>query len=100
MLGVVAAASDWTTAELLSRRITDQALVSQAQVDATGLRQGAIWLLQVLMQLGTGVAFIVWFHRAYTNMPSLDARSLRFSSGWTIGGWSFPSSTSSAPSSS
>jgi hypothetical protein len=90
VLGVVAALSDWAAADLLSRRATDEGLVSEAEFNATGLRQGGVWLLQVLLWLLTGVAFIVWFHRAYRNLAGLGARSLRFTSGWAIGAWFVP----------
>jgi hypothetical protein len=90
VLSVIALLSDWAALDLLGRLEANEALVSQAEVDATDIRQGAIGLLQLLLRTATGVAFIVWFHRAYTNLPWLGARSLRFSSAWTIAGWFVP----------
>jgi hypothetical protein len=90
VLCVVAAVSDWVAADLLSRLQANEALVSQAEADATDLRQGGIWLLQILLRLLTATAFIIWFHRAYRNLAGLGARSLRFSTGWAIGAWFVP----------
>ena len=73
VLSAVAALSDWAAADLLSRLQANEALVSQAEADATDLRQGAIGFLQVLLWLLTATAFIVWFHRAYRNLAALGA---------------------------
>jgi hypothetical protein len=34
--------------------------------------------------------WIVWFHRAYRNVESLDRIGLRFGTGWAIGAWFVP----------
>jgi hypothetical protein len=38
----------------------------------------------------TLVVFLVWLHRAYSNLPSLGVPHLDFSSGWVIGSWFVP----------
>lgn len=48
----------------------------------------AIVLLVVL--LITPVIFLIWFRRAYRNLPSLGLRRLRFSAGWAVGSWFVP----------
>jgi hypothetical protein len=90
VLTVVALLSGWAELSMLGRMVEDPASVSPADADASDLRQGLIGLLQVLLYLGTGVAFLVWFRRAYRNLPTLGAESLRFSSGWAVGAWFVP----------
>jgi Domain of unknown function (DUF4328)/Septum formation len=38
----------------------------------------------------SAVLWLVWFHRAYRNLPSFEPISLRFGTGWAIGGWFVP----------
>jgi Domain of unknown function (DUF4328) len=40
--------------------------------------------------LATAVGFLVWFHRAYTNLPALGIEPLPYATGWTIGAWLVP----------
>ncbi len=40
--------------------------------------------------VATAVVFIVWFHRAYWNLPRLGIVHLRYGTGWAIGGWFVP----------
>ena len=89
-LTVVALLSDWAELSLLGRLVEDPASVSLAEANASDQRQGLIGLLQLLLYLGTVVAFLVWFRRAYRNLPALGAESLRFSSGWAVGAWFVP----------
>jgi hypothetical protein len=90
VLTVIALLSDWAELSLLGRILEDPASVSPAEANASDQRQGVIGLLQLLLYLGTVVAFLVWFRRAYSNLPALGAESLRFSSGWAVGAWFVP----------
>lgn len=90
VLTVVALLSDSAELNLLGRIVEDPASVSAAEANASDQRQGVIGLLQLLVYLGTVVAFLVWFRRAYRNLPALGAESLRFSSGWAVGAWFVP----------
>jgi hypothetical protein len=36
------------------------------------------------------LTFIPWFHRAYSNLPRLGFRELRYGPGWAIGSWFVP----------
>jgi hypothetical protein len=36
------------------------------------------------------VGFLIWFHRAYSNVPATIGRSARFGRGWSIGAWFVP----------
>jgi Domain of unknown function (DUF4328) len=33
----------------------------------------------------TGIVFLMWIHRAYSNLPALGARNLETSPGWAVG---------------
>jgi len=90
VLTVVALLSDSAELSLLGQIAEDPASVSPAGADASDQRQALIGLLQLLLYLGTIVAFLVWFRRAYRNVPALGAESLRFSSGWAVGAWFVP----------
>ena len=48
---------------------------------------GGIWALTFI---ATAIVFIVWFHRAYSNLPALGAPSMRYGTGWAIGAWFIP----------
>jgi Domain of unknown function (DUF4328) len=71
-------------------RVQREEYVSQQQAFASDDRQAAVGLLQIVVFVGTVVAFLVWFSRAYRNLPSLGAQSLRFGQGWAIGYWFVP----------
>lgn len=47
-------------------------------------------LVDSLVYLLAGIAFICWLYRARTNVDGWQARGLRWSSGWAIGGWFIP----------
>jgi Domain of unknown function (DUF4328)/Protein of unknown function (DUF2510) len=40
--------------------------------------------------LGGAVGFLIWWYRAYGNLPGLTGHSLRFGRGWSIGAWFVP----------
>jgi hypothetical protein len=40
--------------------------------------------------ISTLIMFLVWLHRAYSNLPSLGVPHPDFSSGWVIGSWFVP----------
>jgi len=47
-------------------------------------------IIQIVLVLITGIAFMVWVRRAYRNLAPLGALSLRFMPGWAIGAWFIP----------
>jgi hypothetical protein len=48
-------------------------------------------LLQVCVFLAAATCFLVWLHRAYTNLPSLGSQSLTLMTpGRAVGGWFIP----------
>jgi len=52
--------------------------------DQVSLLSG-LWLLALLV---TGIIFIMWFHRAYTNLANRGSN--KHSTGWAIGAWFVP----------
>jgi Domain of unknown function (DUF4328) len=47
-------------------------------------------VIQLVAFLAGAVAFIVWFHRAYGNLPTLGIVKPRHARGWAIGAWFVP----------
>jgi Domain of unknown function (DUF4328)/Protein of unknown function (DUF2510) len=48
---------------------------------------GTIWLISLV---AGGIGFLVWWYRAYSNLPALTGHSRRFGRGWSIGAWFVP----------
>lgn len=46
--------------------------------------------LRFFIFLLTALAFLLWFHRVYNNLPLLGAEGLRYTPGWTDGGFIIP----------
>jgi hypothetical protein len=60
-------------------------------LDSVNAREAIAAGLDVLAMIGTAIAFIVWFHRAYKNVPALWPRHhLWRKPGWAIGAWFVP----------
>jgi hypothetical protein len=47
-------------------------------------------MLPALLYLTAGIAFVTWQHRARANLDSFGVRGLKWSPGWTVGGWLLP----------
>jgi len=47
-------------------------------------------LVQLVTLLAGAVAFMVWLHRAYGNLPTLGIVKPRYGRAWTIGAWFVP----------
>jgi hypothetical protein len=48
---------------------------------------GVIWLIGLV---AGAIGFLVWWYRAYSNLPGLTGHSRRFGRGWSIGAWFVP----------
>jgi uncharacterized protein DUF4328 len=70
--------------ELLSRAASGG--ISEAETAANDSRQQLIGVLQFVLNLGTLVAFLMWFHRVHKNLPGLGGRELKYTPGWSVGG--------------
>lgn len=46
--------------------------------------------LSALVGVAIVIAFLVWFHRAYTNAAGLTGQPLRYGTGWSVGAWFIP----------
>lgn len=61
----------------------------EADLVANDLRQQLLAIAGVGLMLVTAVVFIVWFHRAYTNLRAWNHEPAH-GPGWAIGGWFVP----------
>ncbi len=88
VLSVVGIVSGLLQIELLSRAATGG--ISDTEVAANDSRQQLIGVLQIVLILGTAVAFLMWFHRVHKNLPALGGRELKYTPGWAVGGFFVP----------
>lgn len=51
---------------------------------------GLVGLLEIPLRLLTIIFFLLWEHRAFSNLSALKARNLDFSPGWAVGWWFIP----------
>jgi hypothetical protein len=82
VITAIGGVSDW----LAFSRI----LGNTSTVSAEWPRQRTIASLQGVTYLATVTGFLVWFHRAYTNLHALGMEPLRCRAGWAVGGWFVP----------
>jgi hypothetical protein len=61
-----------------------------AAANASDNQTAAIAIAEFVVLAIAAACFIVWFHRAYTNLFRLGATELRRRPGWAIGGWFVP----------
>jgi hypothetical protein len=90
LVTLAAMASDWLELNLLTRLLHDPGSVLDAEANASDSRQALLALLQAGASLATAVGFLVWFHRAYTNLPALGVEPLPYGPGWTVRAWLVP----------
>lgn len=64
--------------------------VGSADLETADDRAALISGLMLAAFACTGIAFIVWFFRAYQNIERLGACDLRMKHGWAIGSWFVP----------
>jgi hypothetical protein len=78
----------WFQIDLLSRMKTDKYTAQEATQNDTRLRSANAIVL--LANVGSWIAFLMWFHRAHRNLRALGATELRFTPGWAVGWWFMP----------
>jgi hypothetical protein len=88
-VALMAAISDLMQVRLLSRVAAGESL-SQAEADANDNRQAFLGVLQLLVLLACGIAFLTWFYRSHKNLTALGATGLKYSPGWAVGGFFVP----------
>jgi hypothetical protein len=70
-------------------QIDAHSLTLQQAEDAENLFNvgSVIWLISLA---AGGIGFLVWWYRAYSNLPGLTGHSRRYGRGWSIGAWFVP----------
>jgi hypothetical protein len=70
----------------------EEAPVTDEEASANDLRELAAAVLQLALFLACVVAYLLWIHRAYRNLPALGnpKESLGYSPGWAVGSWFIP----------
>jgi hypothetical protein len=70
-------------------QIDTHSLTLQQAEDAENLLAvgSVIWLISLA---AGAIGFLVWWYRAYSNLPGLTGFTRRFGRGWAIGGWFVP----------
>lgn len=51
---------------------------------------GTLGVLHTVAFIPSAIAFLMWMHRAYRNLPALGAHGLKFTSRWAVGWWFVP----------
>jgi hypothetical protein len=76
-------------ASKVQNQIDTQSLTLQQANDAENLFAvgSVIWLISLA---AGAIGFLVWWYRAYSNLPGLTGHSRRFGRGWSIGAWFIP----------
>jgi hypothetical protein len=80
-----------TLAEIrLVQRARDTGNVSFEEARRNDNRQRALGGASTLAFLATGIVWLVFVHRAHSNLDALGARDLRFTHGWAVAGFLVP----------
>lgn len=89
LVGLGACLSDWAEITLFQKFLAGFEITPEA-AEANDLRQGFIGLAQVLLTVVTAVPFLIWQHRAYSNLREIGTGYLFASPGWVVGYWFVP----------
>ncbi len=73
----------------VQKQIDIHSLTVQQAEDAENLFAvgSVIWLIGLV---AGAIGFLVWWYRAYDNLPGLTGFSRRFGRGWAVGAWFVP----------
>ena len=86
LLGIVSSMGQFT---LLSS-VRDGAEITDAQAAANDARQQGIALIQIAVFITTVIFWLLWQHRAYTNLTLVGSRDTEETPGWSVGYWFIP----------
>jgi hypothetical protein len=89
MVDAIAAYSHFREAWLISEVLRGESITS-GQADAVLAWQGRIEILHDVVFVVALLLFLSWFYRAYSNLPHVGIRRLRYSTPWAIAGWFVP----------
>jgi hypothetical protein len=65
-------------------------LDEEGSVSVWLMLQGLVYLIKFPVYIFTVTMFLVWLHRAHSNLRSLNATHLEFTPGWAVGWWFIP----------
>ncbi len=89
VLAAVAVALRLSELGLLQRAARGE-LVSFEEATRSDDRVGAVAIAQVVVILVTGIVWLVWQHRAQSNLHAARLRELDYTPGWVVGWWLIP----------
>lgn len=89
MVDAIAAYSHFREAWLISEVLGGESVPSR-QADDILAWQGRIEFLHDVVFVVALLLFLSWFYRAYSNLPHLGVRRLRFATPWAIVAWFVP----------
>ncbi len=92
-IGLLAAAMGLTAVSVLFGLIRlglAPGALTESPAGAAVAWQALIGGLRALAILGSGVAFLLWFHGAHRNLKALGEQETKFTSGWAVGGFFVP----------
>lgn len=87
ILCVIAVVSGYLQAELFIRAMNGET-ITWAEATSNDNREAAIGFGQTALYILAAILFLIWIHRSYKNLTSLNVSGLRFSPGWAVG-WFF-----------
>jgi hypothetical protein len=74
----------------LLERARAGAVIGMEEANGNDGREQVIAVLYMIGFFGCGIAFMVWAHRIYSNLPHLTAEPLRYTAGWAAGAFLVP----------
>jgi hypothetical protein len=89
VLDVIGILSGLLQRALLSRVAAGEHL-SPGEAEANDSRHATVGLLQVAAVVLTGIVWLAWLHRAYSNLQRLGTGKSKFTPGWAVGYWFIP----------
>lgn len=89
VLDVIAILSGFAQQSLLARAAAGGG-VTETEVAANDARHGTIGLFQLFFFIATGIAWLTWLHRAYSNLSLAGTGKSDHTPGWAVGWWFVP----------
>lgn len=68
----------------------DDAPLAVVAEDPAYIALGLGYLARLGVLVAAAIAFLLWFHRAYANLPALGVWRPRYGTGWAVGSWFIP----------
>lgn len=88
-IDAIAILSNLSQYKLLSRAAGGVSVTS-AEAAANDARHGMIGVFQVLAFAATACCWLIWFHRAYSNLRLMGTKRTNFTPTWALGCWFVP----------